>query len=237
MAESDNYIAPLLSMLERVGWERHHAALTALVAERDELQSKVNAHAEDRRQYIEAWAHWIEFKSALGIEEWLRVYADAVPAPPPDGDEAKRRIYDHLDQRMRDAADMITALVAERDALRIELERERLRLSACGVAAMSNTRQTAEENRQVSDEYKSASFDEVCAAVDREMALRERVAELEAQPPAVSDLRERLLESALRGVSPAGAYDKRGSESLGRAAVWMVDAAIAEMRKGDSDGK
>ena len=62
-------------------------------------------------------------------------------------------------------------------------------------------------------------------------ALKQRVAELEAQPPAASDLRERLLESALRGVSPAG-YDKRGSESLGRAAVWMVDAAIAEMRKG-----
>ncbi len=51
--------------------------------------------------------------------------------------------------------------------------------------------------------------------------LRARVAELEAHPPAASDLRERLLESALRGVSLSG-YDKRGSESLGRAAVWMA---------------
>lgn len=92
---------------------RWHAALTALVAERNELRAKVNAHAEDRRQYIEAWAQWIQFNSALGIEAWLRVYADAVPAPYPDGDEAKKRIFDHLDQRMRDAADMIAAMRKE----------------------------------------------------------------------------------------------------------------------------
>lgn len=50
------------------------------------------------------------------------------------------------------------------------------------------------------------------------------------------DLRERLVESALRGVSLA-AYDKRGTESLGRAAVWIVDAAIAAMRKGDTNAE
>jgi cobalamin biosynthesis Mg chelatase CobN len=87
------------------------------------------------------------------------------------------RLSDPHHSRHRDA---LTSLVAERDRLKEELERERLRLAACGVVAMSNTRETAKENRQVSDEYRSASFDDVCAAVDREMALRERVAELEA---------------------------------------------------------
>ena len=86
------------------------AALTALVAERDALQAKVKEHAEDRRKYIDAWADWIEANAGLEIDQWLRVYADAVPIPSPDGDEAKQRIFKHLDQRMRDASDAIDAL-------------------------------------------------------------------------------------------------------------------------------
>ena len=147
----------------------------------------------------------------------------------------------YFDQRYHAA---LTALVAERDALRIELGLERMRLEVCGVAAISNTRETAKENREVSDEYKSSSFDEVCAAVDREMALRERVAELEAtafyiprkQPCADRELRERLVESALRGVNVSGLH-RSEAELIGTASVWMVDAAIAAMRKGASDGK
>ena len=87
------------------------------------------------------------------------------------------------------------------DALRIELERERMRLAACGVFAMSNTRETVKVNRQVRDEYRSASLDDVCAAVDREMALRERVAELEAQNHALKrqrdEARRRVCELSL----------------------------------------
>ena len=79
------------------------------------------------------------------------------------------------------------------DALRIELERERMRLAACGVFAMSNTRETVKVNRQVRDEYRSASLDDVCAAVDREMALRERVAELEAQNHALKRQRDEAV--------------------------------------------
>ena len=109
---------------------------------------------------------------------------------------------------------LVKALVAERDKAKADFS--------------DLWRERCEFARRI-DESDGAIF-EVVAERD---ALRKRVAELEAQPPA-SDLRERLLESALRGVSPAG-YDKRGSESLGRAAVWMVDAAIAEMRKGGGE--
>lgn len=181
-ADHDNDIDALLVLLHDGGWKDFHRALTALVAERDELQSKVNAHAEDRRQYIEAWAHWIEFKSALGIEEWLRVYADAVPAPPLDGDEAKRRIYDHLDQRMRDAADMIAALVAERDEL------------------------------------------------------KQRVAELEAQPPAASDLRERhdTMTKWMDQVTAMLCHSMTHSHDAKQELVTRCDEAIEAMRKGES---
>lgn len=136
-------------------------------------------------------------------------------------------------------ADALSELVAERNQLRDELERERLRLAACGVVAMSNTRETAERNRECHKSYKSASFNDVCAAVDREMALRERVAVLESQPPAASDLRKDLICAALTGIVAnkglAGGYGE--ADTMIDDAMWLAGKTIAAMRKGDSDGK
>lgn len=55
--------------------------------------------------------------------------------------------------------------------LREELERERMRLAACGVVALSNTPDSAEKARTMHDDYRSASCDDVARAVDRQMAL------------------------------------------------------------------
>lgn len=132
-------------------------------------------------------------------------------------------------------ADALSELVAERNQLKDELERERMRLAACGVAAMSNTRETAKLNRQVHDEYRSASLDDVCAAVDREMALRERVADLEAQPPADRDLRKDLICAALSGISSLDGW--RSRDAMADDVVATADAVIAAMRKGGGDGK
>ena len=60
-----------------------------------------------------------------------------------------------------------------RAQVQAELEAERMRLAACSVAALSNTRESAKAAREIPDEYKSASWHDVCAAVDREMDLRE----------------------------------------------------------------
>ena len=59
-------------------------------------------------------------------------------------------------------------------ALEADLERERIRLAACGVVAGANTRDSAAKVRQMSPEYRSASLDDVERAVDREIAERER---------------------------------------------------------------
>lgn len=88
------------------------------------------------------------------------------------------------------------------------------------------------------------------ALVAERNALKQRAAELEEstsilrwrvttmlaeQRPAASDLRERLLESALRGAGcRLGIID---AEELGRQAMWIVNGALAAMRKGESDGK
>lgn len=69
--------------------------------------------------------------------------------------------------------------LSEYERLREELKRERLRLSACGVAALANTPEDVAKYRFSPDNpYYSASYADVCAAVDREMALREERDEL-----------------------------------------------------------
>lgn len=55
-----------------------------------------------------------------------------------------------------------------------QLEILRMQLSACGVAAMSNTVDSAETMRRIHPDYKSCSWESVCDAVDREMVLRDQ---------------------------------------------------------------
>lgn len=73
-----------------------------------------------------------------------------------------------------------------------ELETERMRLTACGVIAMANTRETAEEARKMRPEYRSASLGDVERAVDCEMQYREELAEAHKQNAMMREYLERL---------------------------------------------
>lgn len=60
-------------------------------------------------------------------------------------------------------------------ALKEEVEQLRVQLAGCGVAAMQNTRDSVALRAKPGDYGWSASYGDVCAAVDREMDLRERL--------------------------------------------------------------
>lgn len=68
----------------------------------------------------------------------------------------------------------------EVERLRDELETERMRVVACGVIALSNTRESAESQRKMHQKYRCASVIDVERAVDREMDLHEEVERLRA---------------------------------------------------------
>lgn len=72
----------------------------------------------------------------------------------------------------RDLKARIEVRVTDIDEVLRDLERERVRLAACGVVAMSNTPETAAKARTMDVEYWSASCADVASAVDREMSLR-----------------------------------------------------------------
>lgn len=56
--------------------------------------------------------------------------------------------------------------------LNAELERERMRLAACGVVALADTPESAAKAREMRNEYRSASCDDVARRVDECMTLR-----------------------------------------------------------------
>lgn len=82
-----------------------------------------------------------------------------------DADEYRR-----VAAAAKDANDALRAYVTE---LRNDLETERLRLAACGVAAQANTERSAREQRITPDSpYWSASYADVLRTVDLEIAIR-----------------------------------------------------------------
>jgi len=78
--------------------------------------------------------------------------------------------------------------------LRAELERERIRLAACGVVAKADTPESAKKARDMHPDYHSASLDDVISMVDALMAERARQARSQevAEPaPVAGGLMER----------------------------------------------
>lgn len=80
----------------------------------------------------------------------------------------------------RDGANCQRHIDCAQEMRRLEAEVEQLRvqLAGCGVAAMQNTEASKEQRAKPGDYGWSSSYGEVCAAVDREIALREANAEL-----------------------------------------------------------
>ncbi len=113
----------------------------------------------------------------------------ATPPAAPAEDAAKKRtdaefqlamrlheIQNVRDENVRLAAEL-AAMTQERD----EVRQLRIKLAACGVAALQNTQRTAGYRLEEGDPAWSASYRDVCNAVDREMALRDEVMRLTAE--------------------------------------------------------
>jgi hypothetical protein len=76
-----------------------------------------------------------------------------------------------------DLASLAMTLETRNAALERENEVLRMQLAGCGVAAMQNTENTVKDRIGKDNPYWSASYGDVCAAVDREMKLRSSMPE------------------------------------------------------------
>jgi len=82
--------------------------------------------------------------------------------------------YIYLDKGS-DIEEELINMQARVDELERELENERIRLAACGVAALQNTEESIKERITKESPYWSASYSDVCNTVDREMKLERRL--------------------------------------------------------------
>ena len=124
--------------------------------------------------------------------------------------------YDHtllmkLDPSAAGSTDLFTwgtCLIKQRDrarqeaaAAKAEAEHERMRLSACGVAAMMNTPETVMQRLSRDHPCWSASYGDVCNAVDREMEARKSLARLQQEREGLIAAIENIRLSAASALS------------------------------------
>jgi hypothetical protein len=125
--------------------------------------------SEDKlREQFEAWWFSGEIKSPILISEHSMFFADQAW-------QACANIKD-----------------AEIEQLNAELERERMRLSACGVVALANTEESATKARLMHDDYRSASCGDVARMVDVQMKLRTQVEQLNAKVAMLKNMVESI---------------------------------------------
>uniref|UniRef100_A0AAU6W092 Uncharacterized protein n=1 Tax=Pseudomonas phage Nican01 TaxID=3138540 RepID=A0AAU6W092_9CAUD len=118
-------------------------------------------------------------------------------------------LIDKLTSKVTTIAGWCETAEANEKKLAAELEIERMRLVACGVAAMSNTRESAGIQRVKKDSpFYCASVQDVHNAVDREMALREKV---------------ETYEQALRELSCLGNGERPGNSNGNMIAIRALE--------------
>jgi hypothetical protein len=132
------------------------------------------------------------FVKDITTNDWLRVerITHASEVLPDQQDE-----IDQLNRRLT-PKEVTEALImldkenrAELTRLRVENEQLRVQLAGCGVAALGNTIEAVKQRVSKGDYGWSASYGDVCDAVDRELKLRE----------ALSVARDSLIEAKIVG--------------------------------------
>jgi len=99
------------------------------------------------------------------------------------------------------------------DEIKAELEKERMRLAACGVVAISDTPESTNEARHMHPDYQSASCDDVARRVDECMELRKQ--------------RDMLL-AALEQIANESTRNLGSARIIARAALTRVKGLMRE---------
>lgn len=141
--------------------------------------------------------------------------------------------------------DIITVHAAEIERLTQGLENERIRLAACGVVALSNTVGTVAQRLPRENQHWSASYGDVCSAVDREMDLREKLVARNAEVArlngiiAAAPVRPTLTDAEIDGLwhSLPGIEIHNKAASEGKATTYALRITFARAILAQSPGQ
>ena len=139
------------------------------------------------------------------------------------------RSGDHRDiERWCDLLNESRKLETELTTAREELETERIRLAACGVVAMADTKESRTKAREMLPEYRSASLSDVERRVDECIELREQRDKLaQALENCREDSIELLGERDWWQLENRGDYQQRYQTT--RDNVTLADAALQSL--------
>lgn len=153
-------IAYLRSESVKIGKDSQSVSRLAFTIVKETLRSIESQDCEKNQ----TWEAGVKYMQQVAREALERLEADVVR--PRSAAEHLMSNYERI--LLRRAEEAEAALTkAEK-----ELERERMRLAACGTVAMSNTPESAARARDMHPDYRSASCDDVARIVDSEMSLR-----------------------------------------------------------------
>ncbi|NDI85041.1 hypothetical protein [Undibacterium crateris] len=107
-----------------------------------------------------------------------------------------RRIESDLKIQNEQLCDQAEALRQENAELKAQLEKERMRLAGCATAALMNTEESVKDRISSDNPYWSASYGDICNAVDREIALRNENQQLKSVIDSARSAIEVLLDYA-----------------------------------------
>lgn len=118
-------------------------------------------------------------------------------------------------------------------SLEKELERERLRLAACGVVAMADTPESAAKARDICPDFWSASLDDVIRQVD---ALMEARAAQPAPPVAPAGGLVERVEAAMERdyviTDIEGTWDAQARAAIREVAAWLKSESEGHLGSG-----
>jgi hypothetical protein len=135
---------------------------------------------------------------------------------------------------LRMAHESLNSKDAKMVKLEDELETERCRLAACGVVALANTKESAEKQRVMMPKYHSASLDDVIRAVDSEMDLRDKIAELEKELEAAMTFNVDVVRCLSRIASVENHNEVPAYIDMSRRCINTIEAKQAKLLKDKS---
>lgn len=125
----------------------------------------------------------------------------------------------------KEAAIVLRRLAAALDEVQEEADLCHIQLAGCAVAAAQNTEESIKQRIGPDNPYYSDSYAAVCAAIDREMALRRENERLKAL---VGEMREDIMSWLKHSENTdAEAYRTPEEEHYSNALIFRADEALA----------
>ena len=159
--------------------DTYRALCAELVADYDDCHYR--SELSDRAHAALAEPEPPDAGEVAELVAWLRCQKGQIPGG-----------YTEFDRRIDRAADLLERI----PVLEAELERERIRLAACGVIAMADTPDSATAARDIAPEYQSASAQDVARMVDKLMRLRQQPpppTQTKPEPPDAGEVAELVV--------------------------------------------